>query len=359
MRRLLCSAVVLLAAGSQVLAQDYVDLHSVSISNGFVRVEYSKNFITCAHLYRDSTHTITHSENMFCPTGENIVIIQPVEKFRLLTIGESVYLKHGNGSTRSASVIVTTPPVADAGDDQIAECDSDGTVVFLDARQSFDPDGDAISYQWSVPAGVVLDDPTSATPVGIFPHGSTTVTLTVTDENGASATDDVVIAVVDETPPEVVCTTDVVTLSPAKSQMEPVFVSVTATDLCVAPEDLVLVGVFASSDEPDDASGKGDGTTTGDVDGADGFTAPVDVTDAFAWNPETASFEGTILLRAERDKSGDGRTYTITAAVIDTSDNLAEASCVVLVPTSKGGGGNGGGGNGGGNGGGKGGGKPR
>lgn len=356
MRQFLCAALVLLPT-SLTIAQDYLLLHSVSISGDFVRVEYSKNFITCAHLYRD-TGGITHYQNLFCQSGDNVVVVEPLSQFYDLTVGESVYMRHGNGAVESLSVTVTTPPVAHAGDDQILECSSDGTIGYLDAGQSFDPDGDSISFQWNAPAGVILDDETSPTPTGLFPHGVTTVTLTVTDSNGVSSTDDVIISVVDETPPEVACTTDLVTLSPAKSQMVPVNVSIVATDLCVAPDDLVLVGVSASSDEADDLDGRSDGTTTGDTHGADGFSSPVDVTNEFTWNSVTESFEGSILLRAERDKNGDGRAYTISATVIDSSGNLTESSCVVLVPTSKGGG-SGGGGKGGGNGGGKGGGKKK
>ena len=71
MRQILCAALVLLPA-SLAMAEDYLHLHSVSISGDSVRVEYSKNFITCAHLYRDAGG-ITHYQNLFCKSGDNVV----------------------------------------------------------------------------------------------------------------------------------------------------------------------------------------------------------------------------------------------------------------------------------------------
>ena len=66
-------------------------------------------------------------------------------------------------------VLVSTtnrPPVADAGEDQAVTL---GTVVTLDGTGSSDPDGDALTYRWSIftaPEGSVaeLSDPTAPTP---------------------------------------------------------------------------------------------------------------------------------------------------------------------------------------------------
>ncbi len=235
--------------------------------------------------------------------------------------------------TTSITCNCNTIPEANAGPDQVVDCtNSDGAVVTLNATASFDPDGDELTYEWSVPNGVVLDVPTSPTPTGIFPIGITTATLTVTDGNGGLDVDDVVVTVVDQTPPEVVCTTSVAAIWPPNHKMIPVMIYVDATDHCTNPEDLILGLVTVESNEPDDAEGLGDGETTGDVDGQDGFTAPVDVTDLLTYNPETASFEGLVLLRAERNGEGVGRSYSINTTVIDSSNNIADTSCVVVVP---------------------------
>ncbi|HUE73799.1 MAG TPA: hypothetical protein VMP01_23165 [Pirellulaceae bacterium] len=219
-----------------------------------------------------------------------------------------------------------------AGPPQTVECDSaDGTVVLLSGLALGVGEG-SVSYQWSAPDIVLLADDASASTLGLFPVGITEVTLTVIDEEGDFAVDTVRITVVDTIPPEVACTTDLAALWPPNHQMVEVGVFIEATDACTHPDDLLLLEVVVTSDEPDDAEGNGDGTTTGDTDGEDGFAAAVDVTELFTFNPATARFEGSVFLRAERAGAGSGRTYTIRATVLDSHNNLATSSCVVVVP---------------------------
>ena len=141
----------------------------------------------------------------------------------------------------------------------IADLGGAANTVTLDGTGSYDPNGDAFSLMWTAPSTVILDDPTSATPLGAFPVGVTMVTLTVTDEHGAVDTDDVVITVYDDAPPEVACTTNVASLAPPNRKMVAVEVYVEATDVCDAPDQLQLVAVTLESNEPDDADGKSDG----------------------------------------------------------------------------------------------------
>jgi hypothetical protein len=242
---------------------------------------------------------------------------------------------HANVSLRPQLTIefVSEPnsdPIADAGPDQTLECElPDGSLVLLDGTGSFDPDGDGLEYEWSAAdgSGVDFDDPTSATPMGLFPVGPTLVTLTVTDGNGGIDVDDVLITVVDTTPPVVVCTTDEVALWPPNHEMMPVEVSVVASDECQHPEELIL-DCTVSSSEPDDATG--DGAFDGDVDGLDGYTVPVPL--ELAYDPLTDSFTGTIFLRAERDGANTGRVYSIICDIEDPAGNVATSSCVVVVP---------------------------
>lgn len=85
------------------------------------------------------------------------------------------------------------PPVANAGPDQTVT-DSDGNgraTVTLNGSASVDPDGGAIvSYQWS--GGAVGTGPSLTADLGVGVH---TVTLTVTDDEGATGSDSVQIAV--------------------------------------------------------------------------------------------------------------------------------------------------------------------
>ncbi|MBI2621547.1 MAG: S8 family serine peptidase [Candidatus Levybacteria bacterium] len=87
-------------------------------------------------------------------------------------------------------------PVADAGADQtVIDNDGNGTeAVTLDGSGSYDPDGSIVSYDW-YEGGIWLGS--GATLTVDFALGTHTVTLTVTDNDGASASDDVVITVVE------------------------------------------------------------------------------------------------------------------------------------------------------------------
>ncbi|MEZ4712848.1 MAG: M14 family zinc carboxypeptidase [Caldilineaceae bacterium] len=87
------------------------------------------------------------------------------------------------------------PPNANAGPDQIVEdSDSSGAEnITLDGAGSNDLDGTIVAYQWSSDTGVTIPD--GASPTASFPVGVHTVTLTVTDDEGAQDSDVVVITV--------------------------------------------------------------------------------------------------------------------------------------------------------------------
>ncbi len=218
---------------------------------------------------------------------------------------------------------------------QTVECTGPGgALVMLDGAAT-DPDDppSALAFQWFVSdADVVLDDPSSATPTGTFPIGVTMATLTVTDGRGGVDVCDVLITVQDTTPPEVMCSTNVAVLWPPNHCMRKVKVVVQATEACAQPGQMLPLTVTVRSDEPDNAPGGGDGNTTGDVNGQNGFSSPVDITSSFTFDPLSGKWKGHVFLRAERQGSGDGRKYTIDASVSDCSGNVATSSCCVVVP---------------------------
>ncbi|NOG53792.1 MAG: hypothetical protein HND57_05605 [Planctomycetes bacterium] len=251
--------------------------------------------------------------------------------------------EHGSDAGAVYAFNSNQNPVADAGPDITVEAvNEDGAPVTLVGTGSFDPDGDPLGYMWDLSdASVILDDPTSCCPSGIFPMGVTTVNLTVTDGQGGISVDQVFVTVQDTTPPDVRVTTDITMLWPPNHTMQEVTVYVLIGDECSRPEDVQLVSATITSDEPDDAIGDGDGSTTGDVDGRDGYVGPVDFIGALVLDPEiglNGGWFGTVQLRAERDGDSDGRAYAFDIEVRDSSGNAATTSCVVVVPHDRRGG---------------------
>ena len=96
---------------------------------------------------------------------------------------------------------VNAPPTADAGPDQTVD---EGTTVTLDGSNSTDPDDGIASYQWTQTAGtsVTLSDPTAAKPTFVTPPVDVigidlTFQLTVTDNGGLQASDEVTVTIDD------------------------------------------------------------------------------------------------------------------------------------------------------------------
>jgi len=90
-------------------------------------------------------------------------------------------------------------PVADAGADQTV-IDDDGNgdeLMTLDGSASFDPDGIIIGYEWKSGENVLGTD---AVIDVIFPVGEWPIILTVTDNEGATDSDEVIITVAEDVP---------------------------------------------------------------------------------------------------------------------------------------------------------------
>jgi hypothetical protein len=84
----------------------------------------------------------------------------------------TLIVNDGKSNSDPSQVIVTVlqvnkPPVANAGPDKSY---TEGSSVSLDGGSSYDPDGEAISFQWTSLDGIILFDPKSATPTFIAPQ---------------------------------------------------------------------------------------------------------------------------------------------------------------------------------------------
>ena len=121
------------------------------------------------------------------------------------------------------------------------------------------------------------------------------------------------LATVDTTAPEISVTVSPDTLWPPNHKMVDITATVTVSDNCDPTPTVVLTSV--TSNEPDDAKGKGDGKTVNDIQGV-----------------EIGTEDYEFQLRAERAGKGDGRIYTITYTATDESGNSASASATVVVP---------------------------
>ncbi|MHC4993079.1 MAG: hypothetical protein ACYTGC_19070, partial [Planctomycetota bacterium] len=154
------------------------------------------------------------------------------------------------GVTHSGSAYVferNRPPTARCRDvvvDAGPACTGDASVD----DGSFDPDGDPIT--------------TESSPEGPYGLGTTSVTLTVTDDQGASASCMAEVTVQDTTAPSLTVALDPDTLWPPNHHMVAVEAAVVAGDNCGVP---ALSLASLTSNEADDAQGIGDGTTTADI----------------------------------------------------------------------------------------------
>jgi PKD repeat protein len=101
----------------------------------------------------------------------------------------------GNSTTDSMIVTVfNAAPLANAGPDQTANHAQTATL----AGSGSDPEGGPLTYAWSL-GDVQIETGVNPT-VGPFAVGIHTVTLTVTDDHGATATDSMTVTVINEAP---------------------------------------------------------------------------------------------------------------------------------------------------------------
>lgn len=121
--------------------------------------------------------------NLALPAGENVVT---------LTVTDDDLAT----SVDTVTIIVNRPPVARAGIDQtLTDADRSGDeLVTLDGSQSTDADGSLVLYKWMEGSTVLAStsEPVVSLPLAVGGHA---ITLTVTDDDGGTATDAVQIQI--------------------------------------------------------------------------------------------------------------------------------------------------------------------
>jgi hypothetical protein len=212
---------------------------------------------------------------------------------------------HSSGQT-FVTVLDTTPPAILCPAPILIECQVNGQAMVPVPAATATDVCQAFAIANSYTAG-------GADASGVYPLGTTLVTFTATDGSGNASSCQTSVTVVDTTPPVITAAAVPGYLWPPNHKMATVNTNLVVTDACDPNPGIVLVS--ATSSEPDDAQGGGDGNTVNDIQGAAAGTADFQV-----------------LLRAEREGKGPGRVYTLTYRTTDYSGNTSTTAALVNVP---------------------------
>lgn len=220
-----------------------------------------------------------------------------------------------NGASAVATVEALVPlpsniaPVANAGASRTLECTDGAATTTLDGSASTDADGTIASWLWSGNSGTLA---TTMIANVAFPLGTHPVTLTVTDDDGATDDASMTVSVVDTRAPGVVIVPTGNALWPPNHRMVHV-ATVSASDQC---DGAAAASVTVTSSEA--VNGTGDGNTNPD------------------WELRSnADGSVSVFVRAERTGAGAGRTYTIGAISTDHAGNASHATMTASVPSDK------------------------
>ena len=217
----------------------------------------------------------------------------------------------------SVNVIIANSnhtPVANAGPDQTR---NEGSLVTLDGSQSLDVDANQLTYSWRQLGGtpVTLSDPHAMLPTFVAPQVSLggdnlTFELRVNDGLVTSSPDQVVISILNVNDP-------------------PVCHLARATpDLLWPPtHKLIRVGITGLSDPNNDSI-----TTTVTQVMQD---EPIDMLGDGDTSPDAVLQGATVLLRAERSGTGNGRVYQITFEAADEFGGTCGGTVRVFVPRDR------------------------
>jgi hypothetical protein len=159
----------------------------------------TNNFATATNIV-DQT-TVGYADTV--PPGSNffywVRVTQSIGGFSNIVV-----LGPDQGST---STPANNPPVANAGTDQnLRDPEGDGLQsVTLNGSGSSDSDGTIVSYDWTIAGNPIAS---GVSPNLVLNAGVNTITLTVTDDDGATASDTVVVTITSNIAPTAVAGDD-------------------------------------------------------------------------------------------------------------------------------------------------------
>ena len=209
---------------------------------------------------------------------------------------------------------VNQPPITDAGPDQTR---NENTLVTLDGSASSDPDLDTLHFSWSQTGGPIVlltgantPNPTFTAPT-VGPGGTVlTFQLVVNDGQASGSADTVRVAIQDVNDPPV-CTL----AQPSMSVLWPPNHTMAVVTILGVTDpnnsDVTISYPRVMQDEP--VNGLGDGDTS----------------------PDAAASGNTILLRAERAGSGNGRVYIVQFTATNSDGDQCSGTVKVTVPHNK------------------------
>ena len=166
----------------------------ITAQNNVLRGHGSSYSLVGAGAYPDNAN--------FTISSDNVLMIKPNAPMKdsyLINIGAESPNLFGTGNMRELEIFASShlnrPPVADAGADRTV---SEGTTVTLDGSSSSDPDNDSLSYSWTAPQGITLQNANAAAPSFTAPGvtSDTSYTLTLTVSDGAATDSDTVVVTV-------------------------------------------------------------------------------------------------------------------------------------------------------------------
>jgi DNA-binding beta-propeller fold protein YncE len=139
----------------------------------------------------------THSfavDDLVVTTADNLALADPHRRVLAIPSTERgqllAYLRQLDGRDASGMPLNSPPFAAIAvSPKSIRYGDGHSTTITLDARASTDPDGDALSVEWTVPDGEFIEGTSASSPVArvVLPGSeSITISLEVSDPSGAT-----------------------------------------------------------------------------------------------------------------------------------------------------------------------------